>query len=325
MASLAGSTLSKMREKAVEVTKRIFRQDPIDVASGDMVLTQTDVELPGLLPLALSRTHISSYRLGTWFGRSWASTLDQRIEVDADGRVCFATADGMVLVYPAAASDAAGAGRPLLPVEGPRWPLTRDADGGAYTVSDPVRGWSWRFAAPLSADGRRPGDPVQWPLTAVTDRTGHRIDFVYDADGAPVEVVHSGGYRIRVQTEDHRVVGLTLLGGGRGQAGGTGGASGSGGPGVGGPGGGRTAIETETELVRFGYDEAGDLTEVVNSSGQPLRFTYDAEGRMVTCGVTKPPPPDAGRRLRVGWTLCLVWEAGPAAARFYHPGHHGRG
>jgi RHS repeat-associated protein len=262
MMSLAGSAMSKMREKAVEAAKRILRQDPVDVASGDVVLTQTDVELPGLLPLTLSRTHISSYRLGTWFGRSWTSTLDQRIEVDDDGGVCFATADGMVLVYPAAAADAGGL---VLPVEGPRWPLTRDADG-AYTISDPGRGWTWRFATPATSNGSRPwGDPVQWPLAALTDRNGHRIDVVYDGDGAPVEVVHSGGYRIGVQTEEHRVVGLMLLGSGRGSAE----SAGSGG------------TATETELARFGYDEAGDLTEVVNSSGQPLRFGYDGDGRMV--------------------------------------------
>jgi RHS repeat-associated protein len=262
MASLAGATLSKMREKAVEVTKRILRIDPVDIATGEVVLAQTDVELPGLLPLALSRTHVSSYRLGTWFGRSWASTLDQRIEVDADGGVYFATADGMLLVYPAAA--AAGDGVPVLPVEGPRWPLTR-ADG-AYTISDPGRGWSWHFAAVGAPNGLRPwGEPVQRPLSAVTDRNGHRIDFVHDPHGAPVEVVHSGGYRIRVYTEEHRVVGLALLGGSRNQADGA--------------GGGGTA--TEAELMRFGYNEAGDLTEVVNSSRQPLRFDYDAEGRMV--------------------------------------------
>jgi YD repeat-containing protein len=33
-------------------------------------------------------------------------------------------------------------------------------------------------------------------------------------------------------------------------------------------------------LVRYGYDQAGNLSEVVNSSGQPMRFEYDLEGRM---------------------------------------------
>ncbi|MGA6160137.1 RHS repeat-associated core domain-containing protein [Stenotrophomonas sp. NPDC087984] len=34
--------------------------------------------------------------------------------------------------------------------------------------------------------------------------------------------------------------------------------------------------------MRYGYDEAGNLTEVINSSGEPLRFTYDAQGRVTS-------------------------------------------
>ncbi|WP_455713111.1 DUF6531 domain-containing protein [Streptomyces pristinaespiralis] len=47
-----------------------------------MTLPQTDLSLPGVLPLVLRRTHLSGYRFGQWFGRSWASTLDERIELD---------------------------------------------------------------------------------------------------------------------------------------------------------------------------------------------------------------------------------------------------
>jgi hypothetical protein len=38
------------------------------------------------------RTTASSYRAGRCFGTSWASTLDQRLEVDADG-ISFAAAE----------------------------------------------------------------------------------------------------------------------------------------------------------------------------------------------------------------------------------------
>ncbi len=39
--------------------------------------------------------------------------------------------------------------------------------------------------------------------------------------------------------------------------------------------------EPDTEVVRYGYDGSGLLTEVVNSSGRPLRFAYDPAGRMI--------------------------------------------
>ncbi|MEU8184125.1 RHS repeat-associated core domain-containing protein, partial [Micromonospora sp. NPDC049047] len=235
--SVARAGLANPRANGIEAIKRLARLDPIDVACGDMVLTQTDVELP----LLLSRTHLSSYRLGSWFGRSWASTLDQRIEVDETG-VYLATADGMTLIYPTGAD-----GRPdRLPTEGPRWPLAQDPAAGTYLVTDAVRGWTWHF-------GPVPGSVAgQLPLVEVTDRNGHRVDVRHDDSGAPVEVVHSGGYRVRVRTEENRIVGFDLAG----------------------------DDDTDTELVRFGYDEAGDLTAVVNSSGLPLRFDYDIDGRV---------------------------------------------
>src|SRR5262249_53882984 len=96
MMSVARWGLSDIRGNGVEALKRLVRLDPVDIASGAVVLGQTDVHLPGPLPLVLSRTHLSSYRMGSWFGRSWASTLDQRIEIDERG-VYFATGDGMTL------------------------------------------------------------------------------------------------------------------------------------------------------------------------------------------------------------------------------------
>jgi RHS repeat-associated protein len=243
MASVARWGLANPRANGIEAIKRLVRFDPIDVATGDMVLTQTDVELPGALPLLLSRTHLSSYRLGGWFGRSWASTLDQRLEVDGTGAY-FATADGMVLVYPA--GDEGGPAR--LPVEGPRWPLHRQTDG-RYTVTDPWQGVSWHFA-PVTDD---PAAPL--PLVAMTDRNGHRIDLHHDRYGTLLSVTHSGGYRILVEVDGDRIVGLSLAG-----------------------------VPDEPDgsrLVRFRYDDAGDLVEVINSSGLPLRYEYDADGRIV--------------------------------------------
>ncbi|MEU0913167.1 DUF6531 domain-containing protein [Streptomyces althioticus] len=58
--------------------------DPIDMVSGEMLMEQVDLELGGLLPLIARRTHVSTYRRGRYFGRSWASTLDQRLATRND-------------------------------------------------------------------------------------------------------------------------------------------------------------------------------------------------------------------------------------------------
>jgi uncharacterized protein YukE len=95
--------------------------DPVDVASGDVVLAQTDLTLAGILPVTVRRVHRSSYRAGRWFGRTWASTLDQRLEV-SERAVCLAGADSVVLRYrrrtPAASRCCRSPGR------GGRWSAT---------------------------------------------------------------------------------------------------------------------------------------------------------------------------------------------------------
>jgi hypothetical protein len=58
--------------------------DPIDMTTGQMMMTQVDLTVPGVLPLVVTRTHLSGYRFGRWFGPAWASTVDARLEVDAD-------------------------------------------------------------------------------------------------------------------------------------------------------------------------------------------------------------------------------------------------
>ncbi|WP_433131723.1 DUF6531 domain-containing protein [Micromonospora sp. CA-240977] len=245
----ARAALPSMPRPSIPLGLRKCAGDPIDVASGEVVLAQTDAELPGLLPLVLTRSHVSSYRVGRWFGPSWASTLDQRVEVDDHG-VCFVAEDGMVLTYPTPVSGETQ----TLPATGPRWPLTPTV--GGFRVDQPETGRALHFqAVPDLPEPAGEGEPVEvLPLVAVTDRNGHRIDLDW-SDGVVTEVRHSGGYRIAVDTLRGQVAALSLLD-----------AEPSG------------AART---LVRFGYDEAGRLAEVVNASGLPLRFAYDDEGRLV--------------------------------------------
>jgi YD repeat-containing protein len=214
-ANAAENAISRPREAMDTVG------DPVDVATGDVVLTQTDVSLPGLLPLVLKRVHRSSQRAGRWFGESWVSSLDQRLLVTGD-RVATVFADGQVLLWPRGTVDGAlaadadsgdgGSGADsrggVLPKAGPAWPLRQSPDG-VYTVTDPQRGWTWRFCARPGfwryADGQG-----EFPLVSITDRAGHSVVFGYDQTGQPESVTHSGGYRVSVTVTGGRVTGLSL-------------------------------------------------------------------------------------------------------------------
>ncbi|WP_410631267.1 RHS repeat-associated core domain-containing protein [Amycolatopsis sp. cmx-4-83] len=214
------------------------KTDPVDIARGNVVIDQLDLELPS--PLVLERLHVSSYRAGRWFGPSWVSTVDQRLAVGRERVRCFA-ADGTTLVYPLAEP-----GAPVLPVDGPRRPLTRHADG-SYTQSDPLRGRELRFAA---LPGRGSAELV---LRSVTDADGARVEFDYDALGAPLALRHSAGYRVELETEGGRVTAVHVT---------------------------DPAGQARVLVRRFGYDELGRLTQEFNASGRPQVYDYDAAGRV---------------------------------------------
>jgi RHS repeat-associated protein len=226
------------RNTGVGAGNRNCASDPVDVATGDVVLAELDLELPGPLALLLERTHVSSYRAGRWFGPSWSSTLDQRLEFDDEG-VCYFSPDGMILVYPRPA-----VGEPVLPVEGPRWPLAVDLDG-THTVTVTETGRTLRFAGRTGTS----------PLAAVTDEDGNRIDIDRDAQGAPALLRHSAGYLVAPRTENDRVTELHVLGSGR-DAG------------------------LDVVVLRYAYDDRGRLTEVVNSSGIASHYDYDTQCRL---------------------------------------------
>ena len=210
---------------------RECRDDPIDVATGEMILSQTDLELDGVLPLVLRRTHLSSYRVGLSFGDSWSSTLDQRLEVGSAG-VSFAAEDGRLLFSPAPEPNGS------LRFPGSRTELARDASGH-YTVTESGRTLHFRGTTVL-------------PLSAVTDRNGNRVDVDRDDFGTPVQVRHSGGYRVRVDSENGLITALHLRDGDR-----------------------------DIPLAHYEYAHR-QLTAVINASGVPLRFDYDRHGRITT-------------------------------------------
>lgn len=176
--------------------------DPVDVATGRVFPAQTDLRLPGGLPLELSRTFNSGFRSGGWFGRSWASSFDERLVIDERGLI-LVRADGDLLSYPTPELG----GEAVLPVTGTsRWPLTLDAEG--YRVTDPVAGLVRSFTE--SAE-----DGSVAHLAEIRDRAERWVRFTRDAAGAPTRVHTSGGYALTVQTQVGRVSALSVQDGDR--------------------------------------------------------------------------------------------------------------
>jgi RHS repeat-associated protein len=231
--------------------------DPVDVATGDVLMTETDVSLPGLLPLVIERTHRSSWRTGRWFGRGWLSSLDQRLEIST-GRVRGAFADGRILTWPVPSGDDA-----VISESGPVWTL-RQTSGESYEVHDPQRGLTWRYD-----QGAGPDD---FPLAVVCDRAGHEVSFSYDASGAPETVTHSGGYRVDVTVAGGLVTALTVAGEDeplrRYSYDDHGNLTG--------------VINTSGLPLKFSYDSEDRLTGWEDRNGQFYRYSYNEHGQCVS-------------------------------------------
>ncbi|MFJ6747772.1 DUF6531 domain-containing protein [Streptomyces sp. NPDC091266] len=232
------------------LNSRTCKTDPVDVASGEMLLTQTDLTLPGVLPLMVSRTYLSTYRYGQFFGPSWASTLDERLEIDDRGRVSWAREDGSILIYPSL--PAGESDKPVWPEEGPRLPLTSagtdDTTGRVtYRVTDPHTGLVQTFA-----DHPDDENGLYW-LARWHDRNDNTVTISRLADGTPTTLDHSGGYRIDAHCIAGLLTGISLV-----------------------------TPEGPVEVMSYEHDADGNLTHVVNSSGQPLVFGYDDQSRITS-------------------------------------------
>ncbi|MCL2731844.1 MAG: DUF6531 domain-containing protein [Actinomycetia bacterium] len=235
-------------------------EDPVDPITGDVIVRKTDVTLPGLLSLVVSRAHLSSYRSGGWFGPTWASTLDQRLELDGEG-AALTLADGRILLYPLPEPD-----RPVLPVTGERLPLTWDGrPGGAMRVTDQDSGDVLEFAPP----GAAASVPYVLPLRGISDRNGHRVDVDRTPDGAPTAMRHSGGYHLAVETAGGRITALSLAGTvlvryGYDAAGHL-----------------TEVADSSGRPMRWSYDAEGRITGWADRNGTWYRYHYDAQGRCV--------------------------------------------
>lgn len=252
-----------IKDRFRKLWSRECEGDPIDMATGRMVLPQTDIALPGSLPLSFTRTFESSYRQGRWFGPTWMSTVDQRLEIDAEGVILIGD-EGDFRLYPHPA-----VGVPTLPAEGDGHPLERTPDGD-YLLTDPVTGTRRYFTTYTENLA---------VLDEISDRRGNHHTFDYTADGAPTAITHSAGYRLLLTTDDGRITALHLAGAapdgsdqllmtyGYDEAGNL-----------------ITTTNSSGLPLRFTYDDHGRITSWTDTNNSSYTYAYDDQDRCVSQG-----------------------------------------
>ena len=241
---------------------------PIDLATGNTFITQTDISLPGLGGgLALSRTWNSIpstvYASGAhMFGSNWQSTYEDRLVFNtSDGFLTEETggddesAFGFALFGPNTYSVVTPANRIAT--------LTTNADTTSFTVT------SWTLVAENGE--KRVYDPNTGALLSITDRNGNTIQLAYDASNRLITVIDPASRHLNftyqsstsnLVTTVSSDVGITLSYSYDSQ--------------------GRLTKVTKQDntIVSFQYDGQNRITAVTDNDGKILEsHTYDAAGR----------------------------------------------
>ena len=135
--------------------------EPVDMATGAMIDSTTDVRIDGMLPMVVARNTDSGMDTSRVFGPGWNTTLDCRIEI-LPGQILMMTPDGALLEFPPAPVDGTevgDAGRP--------WRLC--FVDGAYRVRNISEGVTYVFG--VAGSETHEGEPCYRPDGPVPDYT----------------------------------------------------------------------------------------------------------------------------------------------------------
>ena len=135
--------------------------EPVDMATGAMIDSATDIHIGGILPMVVARNTDSGMDTSRIFGPGWNTTLDCRIEI-LPGQILMMTPDGALLEFPPApvdGSEVGNAGRP--------WRLC--FVDGAYRVRNISQGITYVFG--IAGSEAQGGMPCYRPDGPVPDYT----------------------------------------------------------------------------------------------------------------------------------------------------------
>ena len=156
--------------------------EPVDMATGAMIDSATDVRIGGMLPMVVARNTDSGMDTSRVFGPGWNTTLDCRIEI-LPGQILMMTPDGALLEFPPAPMDGTevgDAGRP--------WRLC--FVDGAYRVRNISQGITYVFGiAGSEAQGGMPCYRPEGPVPDYTITGDTPRNYVYRLDEETGELI----------------------------------------------------------------------------------------------------------------------------------------
>lgn len=237
---------------------------PIEFASGDTYIAETDVRLPGLGGgLTLNRTWNSILFDGVaqlgMFGFRWASNFEESIYISDNGLLQYLRGDGGIWQF--AYSGGQPNGNLYVPVS----PANE-----AVTLTQTQTNWTIQF----QNGGERTFDLTTGKLLSISDRNGNTTTLSYDASYRLVKVTDPASrhlYFTYANPSSFLVTGVTSdfgasLSYAYDQLGRL-----------------TQVTKPDTTKVSFQYDNNGYITAVLDNNGKVLEsHTYDSRGKGLT-------------------------------------------
>ena len=215
---------------------------PVDVATGVLFTQATDFTLPGPVPLVWARTWFSCSTHQGVLGHGWHHAYDLGLTLTAEGGATLRRADDRRALFDPPAPGQRSFNR--------RHKLELALEPTGPQVWD-TRQQLWYVFEPIGPDAHL----SEQRLAAVENAHGARIQFAYTAAGHLTTLTDSAGRVLACETD---AAGRLL------------------------------AIQAPAPspeaapfaLVRYTYDEAGDMRAATDALGHAARFTY--EGHLLT-------------------------------------------
>jgi YD repeat-containing protein len=220
---------------------RTAQSSPIDLATGNVYVSQADISVPGLGGgLSLARTWNSlapsiQSSFPSMFGSNWRSTYEERIIFNSgDGYVKYARADGSVWSFGFSSADTQ---------------LTFKTAAPRNDGSTLITGTNYYTLTAKSGE-KRLFDNTTGALLSIIDRNGNTTQLTYDTSNRLVTVADPAGR--------HLYFGY---------------ASGSSSL--------VTAVTSDIGFtMSYSYDAQGRLAQVTKPDTTTVSFTYDAQSRI---------------------------------------------
>ena len=232
----AGGLVPVTEADCAECAKKTVSGNPVDLATGQKVLSHTDFTLPGRVSIHWSRSYRSADQRSGSLGVAWKLPYATEVRTSSAGLVYF-DADGRQLQFPALSPGE----EHFHPIE--KITLTRGDDNASGAT------YGLRFGNGVEEHySRHPVDETRWQLQRVTTRDGQSLTLGYTAQGW-LETVRNNRHTVRCELDDVGRITSVLLDQGFGNS--------------------------PLHLTSYVYDEYGDLIEATDRENLTWRYGYD--------------------------------------------------